>query len=136
MMAVRAQVTGGDGRRPASRSTGASTHHRRPFPWAAHHAEVAMPGVSCCSSTASSSRGAGTRWRGRAVPAATFWVQLPSREAVDVCTPTCGRRLFRTAPPYYTFWGARYAWSGSDGKLPSGLMRPIDPARQSAPPTL
>lgn len=60
---------------------------------------------------------------------------LPSREAVDA---TYGALIAAghtsQQPPYDAFWGARYAIVEDPDGNAVGLMSPIDPERQSAPP--
>ena len=66
---------------------------------------------------------------------AVIGFQMPSREAVDEAyAELTGAGHAGQQEPFDAFWGARFAVVEDPDGNAVGLMSPIDPARQSAPP--
>lgn len=106
----------------------------------AHHAEVRMPSGVCLEfDSVEFSR----HWNaGARVPTGdgcrvVLGFTVASREAVDALH---SELVQSGAPsrqePYDAFWGARYAIVADPDGNDVGLMSPIDPDRQTAPPEL
>jgi len=68
---------------------------------------------------------------------ATIGFSVASRDEVDARFQTLTEAGHRgLQPPFDAFWGARYAIVEDPDGRPVGIMSPVDPERQSAPPGL
>ena len=96
-----------------------------------------MSGLFSNSMPRNSRRSGNAGWAGRGDlrGQVVLGFRIPTREGVDQrfssLTSTGCRGL---QPPFDAFWGARYAIVGDPDGIAIGLMSPIDPTRQTAPP--
>jgi uncharacterized glyoxalase superfamily protein PhnB len=105
----------------------------------AHHVDLKMPsgvGLDFDSEPLAGAYNAG--WKPDGSGARTvIGFRVETREAVDErYGDLVGAGHKSLQPPYDTFWGARYAIVEDPDGRQVGLMSPIDPAKQSAPPEI
>lgn len=63
--------------------------------------------------------------------------RMADADAVDTLYSTLEKLGYTTAqPPYFTFWGSRYAIVEDPDGNQVGLMSPPDPARRTRPPEI
>jgi catechol 2,3-dioxygenase-like lactoylglutathione lyase family enzyme len=104
-------------------------------PWDRHHRTIATPAdldfdLDSAEFTAQWNRGWPAGQTG-----AVLGFRVASRDAVDsTYADLTGAGYTGQQPPYDAFWGARYALVADPDGNTVGLMSPIDPARQTAPP--
>jgi catechol 2,3-dioxygenase-like lactoylglutathione lyase family enzyme len=106
-------------------------------PWSALHVQAEMPnGMDFALDSVEFAKRWDAGWRGQAGGGRNvIGFSLPSRAAVDErYAELTAAGYTGQQPPYDAFWGARYAIVEDPDGNPVGLMSPIDPARQTAPP--
>ena len=75
-------------------------------------------------------------WPGPGAGSTVIGFGVDSREKVDtIHTDMTSAGYVSQQPPFDAFWGARYAVLADPDGNPVGIMSPMDPATQSAPPT-
>jgi uncharacterized glyoxalase superfamily protein PhnB len=103
-----------------------------------HHAEVELDnGFILEFDSAELAKSYNAASRGARAGGGVIGFSLPSREAVDERYLELTRAGYQSAQaPYDAFWGARYAIVEDPDGNHIGLMSPLDPSRQGAPPAL
>lgn len=103
--------------------------------WASHHRSGSAGSTGFDLDAASFASHWNAGWpAGRTGPLLGF--KLPSREAVDAAyADLTGAGYAGSQEPWDAFWGARYAVVVDPDGNHVGLMSPLDPSKQSAPPS-
>jgi catechol 2,3-dioxygenase-like lactoylglutathione lyase family enzyme len=106
-----------------------------PAPWDRHHRTISTSGDVDFDLDSSEFT---PQWNGgwpAGQTGAVLGFRVASREAVDAIYDDLAGAGYRgQQPPYDAFWGARYALVADPDGNTVGIMSPIDPSRQAAPP--
>ena len=109
-------------------------------PWSGHHIEVPMSAglqLEIDSIELTKAYDKGYREAGADGSRNVLLFRFPTRDAVDeTYAVLTADGAPGHLPPTDAFWGARYAVVDDPDGNNVGLMSPIDPAKQSAPPDL